>query len=335
MTTSRHFCARWSMPRQRVGYTETASPAKQRHNRGFDAAFNICLPAGPVQHEVLRNLEIVRALGGKVEDSRLEISAYPARPRVRVEAAGERTRLEHPGRRRYRWPQRQPPMAAGKLCPEPGATLEGTSHAAGDHLLSTTNGKKLASLRSCCAAKPIIVSGAPLRKVCARAGALRSFYRQRQRKRASGRRDELQDHRHFTASQRRRSEPCQQSRSVLRLIAIECAFCSRRPDWMRCKTECLSSEPHCIKAVSVEQVVAAAHEMLRRDPALPSCVHERMWRAPHNDDSRPPIDPAAAVALSRAAELCQGWEEQACRACLERPAMLLNAACRHPVMAES
>src|ERR1035437_11171747 len=26
--------------RKRVGYTETASSAKQRHNRGFDAAFN-------------------------------------------------------------------------------------------------------------------------------------------------------------------------------------------------------------------------------------------------------------------------------------------------------
>src|ERR1035437_1355801 len=60
--------------KERVGYTETASPAKQRHNRGFDAAFNACLSAGPVQHEVLRNLEIVRALNGTVEDSKLEIS---------------------------------------------------------------------------------------------------------------------------------------------------------------------------------------------------------------------------------------------------------------------
>ncbi len=74
MSASPHFCARWSMPDERVGYTETASPAKQRLNRGFDAAFNICLSAGPVQHEVLRNLEIVKALGGQVADSRLEIS---------------------------------------------------------------------------------------------------------------------------------------------------------------------------------------------------------------------------------------------------------------------
>src|ERR1035438_5269731 len=60
---------------ERVGYTETASPAKQRHNRGFDATFNICLSAGPVPHEVLRNLEIVKALGGKADNSKLEIAS--------------------------------------------------------------------------------------------------------------------------------------------------------------------------------------------------------------------------------------------------------------------
>ena len=44
-----------------------------------------------------------------------------------------------------------------------------------------------------------------------------------------------------------------------------------------CKTECLSSEPHCIKAVPVEQVVAAAREMLRDDPLLwPG--FRRTWR---------------------------------------------------------
>jgi ADP-heptose:LPS heptosyltransferase len=58
---------------KRVGYTEKASPRKQQLNRGFDAAFNLCLPAGPVQHEVRRNLAVVEALGGAVHDSRLEV----------------------------------------------------------------------------------------------------------------------------------------------------------------------------------------------------------------------------------------------------------------------
>ncbi len=58
---------------QRVGYTEKTSPRKQQLNRGFDAAFTLPLPAGPVQHEVRRNLAVVEALGGNVHDSKLEV----------------------------------------------------------------------------------------------------------------------------------------------------------------------------------------------------------------------------------------------------------------------
>jgi heptosyltransferase III len=58
---------------ERVAYTEKTSPRKQRLNRGFDAAFSLCLPAGPVQHEVARNLAVVEALGGAEHDSRLEV----------------------------------------------------------------------------------------------------------------------------------------------------------------------------------------------------------------------------------------------------------------------
>ena len=58
---------------ERVGYTEKASPVKQRLNRGFDAAFSIRLPAGPVRHEVVRNLVVLEALGGTVQDSSLDV----------------------------------------------------------------------------------------------------------------------------------------------------------------------------------------------------------------------------------------------------------------------
>ncbi len=57
----------------RVGYSEHASAAKRRINRGFDAAFDLVVPPGPLRHEVDRNLQIVEALGGRVEDRRLEI----------------------------------------------------------------------------------------------------------------------------------------------------------------------------------------------------------------------------------------------------------------------
>jgi ADP-heptose:LPS heptosyltransferase len=78
---------------RRVGYTEKASPLKQRLNRGFDDAFNICLSAGPVRHEVVRNLMVLEALGGTVGDSRLEIwltgrdRAFAARLLASVPAA--------------------------------------------------------------------------------------------------------------------------------------------------------------------------------------------------------------------------------------------------------
>ncbi|MFZ0704271.1 MAG: glycosyltransferase family 9 protein [Candidatus Korobacteraceae bacterium] len=58
----------------RVGYSERASAGKQRFNRGFDQAFDICLDAGPLRHEVERNLAIVEALAGNVHDTTTEIT---------------------------------------------------------------------------------------------------------------------------------------------------------------------------------------------------------------------------------------------------------------------
>ncbi len=57
----------------RVGYSESASVGKRRFNRGFDKAFDICLAPGALQHEVLRNLKIITALGGTVGDTALEV----------------------------------------------------------------------------------------------------------------------------------------------------------------------------------------------------------------------------------------------------------------------
>ena len=57
----------------RVGYSERASAGKRRYNARFDRAFDICMDPGPLQHEVLRNLQVVKALGGSVRDSSIEI----------------------------------------------------------------------------------------------------------------------------------------------------------------------------------------------------------------------------------------------------------------------
>lgn len=58
----------------RVGYSERASAGKRRFNRGFDRAFDICLDTGPLRHEVERNLSIIEALGGTIDDTSTEIT---------------------------------------------------------------------------------------------------------------------------------------------------------------------------------------------------------------------------------------------------------------------
>jgi ADP-heptose:LPS heptosyltransferase len=58
---------------KRVGYGSVTSPAKQRLNAGFDAAYDICLSAGPVCHEVQRNLEVAKSVGANADDERPEI----------------------------------------------------------------------------------------------------------------------------------------------------------------------------------------------------------------------------------------------------------------------
>lgn len=60
---------------KRIGYTCQTSGLKERVNRGFDAAYDICLPAGAVQHEVERNLAVAEALGASfhIDDRHLDI----------------------------------------------------------------------------------------------------------------------------------------------------------------------------------------------------------------------------------------------------------------------
>ncbi len=58
----------------RVGYGEKASTGKNRFNRGFDRAFDICLDPGSLRHEVERNVNAIEALGCTVKDRATEIT---------------------------------------------------------------------------------------------------------------------------------------------------------------------------------------------------------------------------------------------------------------------
>src|SRR3974390_1442208 len=58
---------------RRVGYSSRSSQAKRKINRGFDAAFDVVLAPGPLQHEVERYLAVVEALGARAAGHQLEI----------------------------------------------------------------------------------------------------------------------------------------------------------------------------------------------------------------------------------------------------------------------
>lgn len=67
------FLAYFSGARCRLGYSEKVSPDKERVNQGSDALFTHLLNDGSPRHDVQRNLEIVRYLGGETNDDTLEL----------------------------------------------------------------------------------------------------------------------------------------------------------------------------------------------------------------------------------------------------------------------
>ncbi|MBT8763361.1 glycosyltransferase family 9 protein [Desulfohalobiaceae bacterium Ax17] len=57
----------------RMGYSENVSAHKKQNNRGFDRLLTHGLKDTSVKHEVEHNLDVIRFLGGKVQDDRLEL----------------------------------------------------------------------------------------------------------------------------------------------------------------------------------------------------------------------------------------------------------------------
>ena len=294
----------------RVGYSETASPAKRRHNRGFDAAFSTCLSAGPVRHEVLRNLEIVKALGGKVEDSRLEIGVtnrdreFALKLLANVPPSSNVVAVGIGGRSASRrWPLENYAESLTQLAKErPVQPVI---------VCSRDEREEACKLAKRLRGDAIILSGVPLRKVCAvlercdlfmgndsgsahLAGATNCKIIVISRHPSGG------DPNHAN-SPVRFAPYCDQVRVLQPAAGLEA-----------CKTECLSSEPHCIGAVSVEQAVAVAREMLRGEPTSVACIQTNMV-PPHNDNLCPVNNPAAASALKKAAELSKVGKSRSAR----------------------
>jgi heptosyltransferase-2 len=252
----------------RVGYSETATPAKSQINHGFDAAFDICLPPGPVRHEVLRNLEIGKVLGARISDENLEIRLTET---DRNNAAGLLTNIprsrrlvalgigaQSPGRR---WPLERYAAVITRLskCERIHPVI----------LCSAAERREAERLAAMFPGKSTAASGAPIRDVCAILERCQLFIGN-----DSGcahlaaavncptivisRHPRDGDPNHFN-SPVRFGPRCINARVLQPVSGLP-----------GCESACCSIEPHCINAVTVEEVTLAALEMLRsaRLPAV-------------------------------------------------------------------
>jgi ADP-heptose:LPS heptosyltransferase len=244
----------------RLGHSERVSDAKQRLNRGFDAAFDIVVPAGSVRHEVDRNLQIVEALGGKVKDRRLEICLTPNDRKFARELLIHHERgliliaIGIGGRApSRRWPLQSYARLIGELSRRHGVQPV--------IVCSDDEDSAASELSTMLAVPPYIVSGGPLRCVCAVLEQCDLFVGN-----DSGpahlaaavecptivvsRHPLLGDPNH--ANSPARFAPCSSRCRVVQpsIGAGDCA------------TSCGSGAPHCIKLVTVEMVMQAALDLL-------------------------------------------------------------------------
>lgn len=67
------FVAYFSGAPWRVGYSEKVTDLKQRANSGFDRLLTHVLDDNTMKHEVEHNLDVIRFLGGRVQEERLEL----------------------------------------------------------------------------------------------------------------------------------------------------------------------------------------------------------------------------------------------------------------------
>jgi heptosyltransferase-2 len=285
---------------RRVGYTKTVSPMKSRYNRGFDAGFDTCLSAGPVQHEVLRNVEIARALGGKPQDSKLEIRLTPRDREFALELLAKvptSNKLvavgiggRSPGRR---WPLENYAECLVQLRKK---------HWVQPIIICSHDEKEEArKLTNLGGYQAIVVAGAPLRKVCAILERCDIFIGNDS---GSAHLAAAMDCKVIVISRHpkdgdpnHRNSPirfapyCQRSRVLQPVTGVD-----------TCTTECLSPEPHCIKAVRVEHVVAAACEMLKQD-MFSLAITQASLEGERSQPARTQIALPAVVCLQRTGEL--------------------------------
>ena len=259
---------------QRVGYSEQASPAKQQINRGFDAAYSICLPPGPVRHEVLRNLAIADAVGASDRNGRLEIPLTEGDRRRAAKLLANvpgSTKLiavgigaNSPGRR---WPLKRYAEVLTRLSDR--HHLQSVIVCSGPEL---GDALKLAGLLK---KAPIILSGAHLRQVCAVLERCELFIGNDS---GSAHLAAAMDCKVIVISRHPRDGHANHFNSPLRFAPLCTHVRVLQPAQGidTCRTACCVVEPHCITQVSVEEVVTAAAAMLQQ-PQSPAKASPHPW----------------------------------------------------------
>lgn len=248
----------------RVGYTSQTSMGKRLRNQGFHEAFDICLPAGPLQHEALRNLAIVEALGGSVEDSAIDIRITS---RDRLNAAeilqtvnassilvGVGIGAAVAGRR---WP-----------LDSFAQVLEGLARHFSVQpviLCSASEREQATNLAQRLDTPPIVISGPELRKTCAILERCDLFIGNDS---GPAHLAAAMNCKTIVISRHPLSGDPNHANSPLRFGPRVHDSRVLQPAQGRdgCTKACVRSGPHCISTVTVEQVLAAALEMLAPHP---------------------------------------------------------------------
>ena len=247
----------------RIGHSEHASPAKRRINRGFDAAFGVVVPPGTSRHELDRNLAIAESLGATLGDRRLEINLTD---NDRKFATGL---LTHHDRRRIlvaigiggraasrRWPLDRYAECIARLnqqrLVQPVIVCSGEEDA------------EASQLSVMLPVPPYILSGVPLRATCAVLQQCDLFVGNDS---GTAHLAAAMDCRTVVVSRHpiggdpnHANGPARFAPRCSRYRVVQPAQGAGK-----CESSCQSNQPHCIKLVTSEMVVATALELLNQD----------------------------------------------------------------------
>ena len=284
---------------RRIGYSETAPEAKQRINGGFDGAWSTCVQPGPVRHEVLRNLEIVEAVGARPTDETLEIH-LTERDRRRASkllaSAVSPAKLiavgigaHSPGRR---WPLERYAQTLLQLSREyPVQTVI---------VCSAAERGEAAQLAELVGGDVIIVSGSPIREVCAVLERCDLFMGNDS---GCAHLSAAAGCKTIVISRHPRDGDPNHYNSPVRFVPRgRCVRVLQPASGLGgCKSACIAPEPHCIRSVAAEQVVAVARRMLH-GPRIESAPRETgLWL----DNAYCLLHSHSAEAVQRAIERLQ------------------------------